>query len=159
MEFQAADAETHKDEVTCSAEAVHELQRILAEARGLSKDEVNTIKVHMAIAGGYRIQFFTLRADYRERGVFTYIRDAGPTFNLAQADLKTTTLEALQLCQYLHQVVVPDGLKINGIFSRNRGDFDDDLLCSLPKLPRFAPKPRESTAKFTPAKKRVRFLE
>lgn len=62
VEFQAADAETHKDEVTCSAEAVYELQRILSEARGLTKEEVKSIKVHMAIAGGHRIKFFTLRA-------------------------------------------------------------------------------------------------
>ncbi|CAG8561220.1 8696_t:CDS:2, partial [Ambispora gerdemannii] len=159
-EFEQQGFEVHKDFAVVVCEAVYELNRILSMTRNLSPAEVLQIKVYVALANDTSINFGIIRPIYNgQETAILYAYDQ----NVVYYDLRTGNQQndlknALDLIVYLREVVCKDGLIIKNFLTGWSAHRNQSILWILPKLPTKAEKSRETDTKYTPKKRRIRYV-
>ncbi|RIB10617.1 hypothetical protein C2G38_2250649 [Gigaspora rosea] len=152
IEFERHDREIHKDHAVVAAEAAFELNRLLSL---VPESKVLEVRVHVGLISNSIISLGILRPFYnddRTAILFAYDRDVA-TFSLR--DDSDKLLNALKLLVYLREVVCKDGLIIKDLVDNSPG-ICDNVTMTLPKLPTWMEKSRESST-YTPKIKKVKY--
>ncbi|KAJ3148631.1 hypothetical protein HDU86_007386 [Geranomyces michiganensis] len=151
-EFQRDIAPIHKDYLVCAAEGVFESRKLLPLCE---LNEIDDARIHLAYVADAVIEFNLVFPVSGQGGFFWAIDRRGPTFDLSIGPIAGRALEVFKLVDFLRQVVFPDALKVQALL-RRCGVKSLEISSRLPSFRGAAPRSRETTALYTPYKKRIR---
>ncbi|KAJ3185713.1 hypothetical protein HDU85_001072 [Gaertneriomyces sp. JEL0708] len=152
LECQKDVRAVHKDHIVCTAQAVLEARRVVPYI-GLA--DLHRARFHMALVSGCIIQFSVLVPECRDGHMFWVINRRGPTFDLsARHNMHVRLIEAMKMTKFILDIIVPDAQFLCRKLQERIVDLDVKAL--LPLRPSETPKPRTSTASYTPQPKKLR---